>query len=189
MPDDKSPAAPAPAAPAPAATRPVPDPWAGLLAMVGLGLVVVVATQVLGGLAQTLSFDASRNQPSGVPTDFLHRLGFPFGALGPATLALLVPGLAMLLVPDLLKRPVTKNQASAIQIGLVVVMVLSVVLAVGSLLAVRNSLHEYANRVGPAPTFIRLQTVIFLLGSLGPAVVSLCGSIVAFRHRRQTSPH
>ncbi len=170
-----------------AAGRPTlggPDRWVGLLAMVGVGLVVVVATQVLGALVQGFTLDGSQNQPQGVPTDLLHRLGYPFGALGPPTLALLVGGLVLLFLPDLLRRPVTPFQGQASTAGVVAVAVLALILAIGSLLAVRYSLHSYSYQNGTIPTFIRIQIVIFLLGSLGPSVVALCGAIVGLRARR-----
>jgi len=176
--------APPPLAAAGRSTLGGPDRWVGLLAMVGVGLVVVVATQVLGALVQGFTLDGSQNQPQGVPTDLLHRLGYPFGALGPPTLALLVGGLVLLFLPDLLRRPVTPFQGQASTAGVVAVAVLALILAIGSLLAVRYSLHSYSYQNGTIPTFIRIQIVIFLLGSLGPSVVALCGAIVGLRARR-----
>lgn len=164
-----------------------PDPWAGLVAMIGLGIVAVVAIQVLFSLAQTFAFDTSLNEPSGIPSDFLHRLGAPFAALadwgGPVPL---VVGLVMLMVPDLLRRRVSPGQRSGIGAGVIAVIALAAVLSVGSLLAARNILHVVSSTQSTVPTFLRLQTIVFLMGSLGPSIAALWGSIAALRYRRQS---
>jgi hypothetical protein len=68
-------------------------------------------------------------------------------------------------------------------LSLVVAIVIGVVVAIGSLLAVRANLHEYAAKNLAVPTYVRVQFTNFLLGSLGAAALVLFGAIAAMNER------
>ena len=158
--------------------------WAGLLSTLGVALVAVVAAQVIASIIQGFSLPEQIDANS-VETDLLHRLGFPFGNLGPATALILVAGLVLLSLPGLLGLDTTDLQERLMGIVLVAIVVLSLVIAVGSLLAVRNSLHEYTARGASPPSYVRIGFATFLLGTLGTAAVSLFGSLAALGARRR----
>jgi TRAP-type C4-dicarboxylate transport system permease small subunit len=160
--------------------------WMSLICAIGVGMVAVVAVQVIASIVEGLTARASRQEPTGVPTDLLHRLGFPFGNLGPPTALFLVIGLVLVCVPLLLRRHPTEFQNRLINLALVAIVVLSIVIAIGSLLAVRNSLHEYTARGNNPPTFARVGFASFLLGTLGTLAVALFGSLAALNIRRRT---
>ena len=159
--------------------------WTSLVCAIGLALVAVVAVQVLASIIEGLTAKASSMEPTGVPTDLLHRLGFPFGNLGPPTVLFLVAGLALVCVPLVLHRDTTDFQERLIGTALIAIVVLTIIIAIGSLLAVRNSLHEYTARGNNPPTFARVGFASFLLGTLGTAAVALFGSLAAMNMRRR----
>ena len=163
----------------------VSSPWTSLVCAIGLALVAVVAVQVLASIVEGLTAKASNMEPTGVPTDLLHRLGFPFGNLGPPTVLFLVAGLALVCVPLVLRQETTDFQDRLIGTALVAIVVLAIIIAIGSLLAVRNSLHEYTARGNSPPTFARVGFASFLLGTLGTAAVALFGSLAAINMRRR----
>ena len=68
-------------------------------------------------------------------------------------------------------------------LSLVVAIVMGVIIAIGSLLAVRANLHEYAAKGVAVPAYVRVQFTNFLLGSLGAAALTLFGSITAMSER------
>jgi hypothetical protein len=160
--------------------------WLSLLCAMGLALVAVVAVQVVASIIEGFIADASKMEPTGVETDLFHRLGFPFGNLGPPTMLFLVAALALVCLPLVLRRETSEFQERIIGIALISIIVLTVVLAIGSLLAVRNSLHEYTARGNNPPTFARIGFASFLLGTLGTGAVALFGSLAAMSlHRRR----
>jgi hypothetical protein len=112
-------------------------------------------------------------------------LGFPFGNLGPPTVLFLVAGLVLICLPGMLGQETTSLQDRMIGAALIAIVVLTVVIAVGSLLAVRNSLHEYTARGSNPPTYARVGFAAFLLGTLGTAAVALFGSLAALSVRRR----
>jgi hypothetical protein len=67
--------------------------------------------------------------------------------------------------------------------ALIVAVVMGVLIAIGSLLAVRANLHEYAAKNVAVPTYVRVQFTNFLLGSLGAAALTLFGAIAAMNER------
>lgn len=159
--------------------------WAGLLSTLGVALVAVVAAQVVASILQGLALPEQLDANS-VRTDLLHRLGFPFGNLGPVTALLLVAGLVLMSLPRLLGLATSGLQERMISVMLLVAVVLAVLIALGSLLAVRNSLHEYTARGASPPSYVRIGFASFLLGTLGTAAVALFGSLAAINARRRT---
>ncbi len=158
--------------------------WTGALTTMGVALVAVVAGQVIASIVEGLVISGARQEPTGVPTDLLHRLGFPFGNVGPQATVMLIIGVALLTVPLLLGRKTTALQDRLIGIALTAVVVLAVVVALGSILAVRNSLHEYTARNQNPPAFARIGFAMYLLGSLGGAAIAIFGSLTARNLRR-----
>jgi hypothetical protein len=132
-----------------------------------------------------LTIRRSKLEPTGVTTDLLHRVGFPFGNLGPPTMLFLVAGLVLVCLPSLLGRSVSDLADRFVRIALVVVIVLSAIISVGSLLAVRNSLHEYTARGTNPPMYARIGFATFLLGTLGGAAAAIFGSLAAMSVRRR----
>ena len=70
---------------------------------------------------------------------------------------------------------------AAITLGLTTV--ISGVLAIGSILAVRYNLHLYSGARRGTPAFVRIQLIAFLLGALGSAAIAFVGSLTAMRLR------
>ncbi|HVL26739.1 MAG TPA: hypothetical protein VM390_01225, partial [Acidimicrobiales bacterium] len=183
---------PAPRRPAP---RPAEEPvdeyeeglarWAGLLSTLGVALVAVVTAQVVASTLQGLALPEQLDA-NAVRTDLFHRLGFPFGNLGPVTALVLVAGLVLMSLPRLLGLATTGLQERMVSVMLVVAVVLALVIALGSLLAVRNSLHEYTARGVDPPSYVRIGFASFLLGTLGTSAVALFGSLAAISARRRT---
>ena len=159
--------------------------WVALLTTLGLALVAVVAAQVIASVIEGFVINEGRNEPRGVSTDLLHRLGFPFGNLGPIAMLLLVVALALMCIPTLLGRDHERSPLldRLVSWALVAIVALAVIVAAGSLLAVRYSLHEYTAQGQSPPQFIRIGFASFLLGSLGTAAVALFGSLAALSAR------
>jgi hypothetical protein len=152
-----------------------------LVATLGIGMIAIVAVQVLASLVEGLTLKSG--QRVGVPDDLLHRLGYPFGGLGTTALVILVIGVAMVSLPSLLGELLSEGQDRLVGLSLVLAIVIGVIVAIGSLLAVRANLHEYAAKNVAVPTYVRVQFTNFLLGSLGAAALALFGAIAAMNER------
>jgi len=155
--------------------------WVSLMATVGTALIGIVTVQVLASLVEGLTLKSG--QRVGVPDDLFHRLGYPFGGLGATALIFLVLGVVLMSMPNVLDELLSEAQDRVVGITLLVSMVMSVIIAVGSLLAVRANLHEYAAKNVAVPSYVRVQFTNFLLGSLGAAALSLFGAIAAMNER------
>ncbi|MGI8984359.1 MAG: hypothetical protein ACR2HM_07490 [Acidimicrobiales bacterium] len=159
-----------------AATR-----WVSLLATIGTALIGIVTVQVVTSLVEGLSL--SSGQRVQIPDDLLHRIGYPFGGLGATALVFLVIGVVLVSMPSVLDELLSESQDRVVGAALVVAMVMAVLIAVGSLLAVRANLHEYAAKNVAVPTYVRVQFTNFLLGSLGAAALTLFGAIASMNER------
>ena len=161
-----------------AATPPV---WAWLSTTLGLALAVVVTAQVLAAISEGMALRPT--QPQGVPGDVLHRLGYPFGSLGASSGLYLVLAVVFVAIPPLARQRTSDrlDLMAAITLGLTTV--ISGVLAIGSILAVRYNLHLYSGAHRPTPTFVRIQLIAFLLGALGSSAIAFVGSLTAMRLR------
>jgi hypothetical protein len=179
---------------APVATRAEPDDdyddvyddelgsrWVSLLATIGTALIGIVTVQVLTSLVEGLTLQSGQRVQ--VPDDLFHRLGYPFGGLGATALVFLVLGVVLISMPAVLDELVSESQDRVIGIALVVAIVMGVVIAIGSLLAVRANLHEYAAKDVAVPSYVRVQFTNFLLGSLGAAALALFGAIASMNER------
>jgi hypothetical protein len=161
--------------------------WVSLLATIGTALIGIVTVQVLTSLVE--GFTLQSEQRVGVPDDLLHRLGYPFGGLGATALVFLVLGVVLVSMPSVLDELLSESQDRVVGIALIVAIIMAVLIAIGSLLAVRANLHEYSAKNVPVPSYVRVQFTNFLLGSLGAAALALFGSIAAMneRSREQSS--
>jgi hypothetical protein len=144
--------------------------------VVGSSLVAIVSLQVLLALIEALSYKA--NEPQGVATgDFFHRLGYPFGSLGTTALLFLVVGVALLSLPAYFGEPTTESQDRIARSFLIAATVAAVVLALGSLLAVRANFHVYAENGRDVPGYVIVQYIAFLIGNLGTAVIAFYAAV------------
>jgi hypothetical protein len=155
--------------------------WASLLATIGTALIGIVTVQVLTSLVEGLTL--KNGQRVQVPDDLFHRIGYPFGGLGATALVFLVLGVVLVSMPSVLDELLSEAQDRVVGVALVVSIVMGVLIAIGSLLAVRANLHEYAAKNFAVPTYVRVQFTNFLLGSLGAAALALFGAIAAMNER------
>lgn len=157
--------------------------WVSLLATIGTALIGIVTVQVVTSLVE--GFTLKSGQRVQIPDDLFHRLGYPFGGLGATALVFLVLGVVLVAMPSVLDELLSEAQDRVVGVALIVAVVMGVIIAIGSLLAVRANLHEYAAKNVPVPTYVRVQFTNFLLGSLGAAALELFASIAAMNERRQ----
>ncbi len=159
--------------------------WASLLATMGTALIGIVTVQVLTSIVEGLTLKS--RQRVGIPDDLFHRIGYPFGGLGATALVFLVLGVVLVAMPSVLDELLSESQDRVVGVALIVATVMGVVIAIGSLLAVRANLHEYAAKNVPVPSYVRVQFTNFLLGSLGAAALALFGSVAAMNERKRES--
>lgn len=155
--------------------------WASLLATIGTALIGIVTVQVVTSLVEGLSLKSEQRVQ--IPDDLFHRLGYPFGGLGATALVFLVLGVVLVALPSVLDELLSESQDRVVGGALIVAVVMAVIIAVGSLLAVRANLHEYAAKNVAVPTYVRVQFTNFLLGSLGAAALTLFAAISAMNVR------
>jgi hypothetical protein len=155
--------------------------WVSLLATIGTALIGIVTVQVITSLVEGLTLKSG--QRVGVPDDLFHRIGYPFGGLGATALVFLVLGVVLVSLPSVLDELLSESQDRVVGIALFFSIAMGVIIAVGSLLAVRANLHEYSAKNVAVPTYVRVQFTNFLLGSLGAAALALFGSIASMNER------
>ena len=155
--------------------------WVSLLATLGTALIGIVTVQVITSLVEGLTLESG--QRVGVADDLLHRIGYPFGGLGATALVFLVLGVVLVSLPSVLDELLSESQDRVVGIALFFSIAMGVLIAIGSLLAVRANLHEYSAKNVPVPTYVRVQFTNFLLGSLGAAALALFGSIASMNER------
>ena len=155
--------------------------WVSLLATLGTALIGIVTVQVITSLVEGLTLKSG--QRVGVADDLLHRIGYPFGGLGATALVFLVLGVVLVSLPSVLDELLSESQDRVVGIALFFSIAMGVIIAIGSLLAVRANLHEYSAKNVPVPTYVRVQFTNFLLGSLGAAALALFGSIASMNER------
>jgi len=159
-----------------------PSRWVTLLSTVGLAIIGIVTVQVVASLVQGLT-TKSGNRLQGVSDDFLHRLGYPFDSLGSTALLFLVLGIVLLALPAALDEYLPANQDRLAGIGLRVAIGVAVIVAIGSVLAVRATLHLYSASNSAVPTGERIRFTTFLLGALGAAALVIYAALAALSQR------
>ena len=150
-----------------------------LATTVGVGLIGVVALQVLLTFVEGLSIKTG--QRFSVPDDLIHRIGYPFGSLGSTAIFFVLLGVLLLALPTILGEEVTDRQYSIAGAALKTALVLGMLIGLGSLLAVRGSLHEYSAKDVTVPAYVKVQFTNFLLATLAAAAVTVYGALAALR--------
>ncbi len=158
--------------------------WIGLTTIAGAAIVGVVALQVLLALVEGLTTDAG--QRLSVTDDFLHRIGYPFGSLNSTVMFFLVLAVVLLIIPAIVGEEVTDRQYAISGAVLRTVIALGIIVALGSLLAVRGSLHEYTAKDVPVQGYVRVQFASFLLTTLAAAALAVFGALAALRIRDES---
>ena len=129
------------------------------------------------------AFSLKANQRFGVPDDLFHRIGYPFGSLGSTAMFFLLLAAVLLALPAILGEDLSDRQYAIGGAALKTAVVLGVIVALGSVLAVRGSLHEYSAKDVVVPGFVRVQFTSFLLATLASAALAVFGSLAALRLR------
>ncbi|MEA2827356.1 MAG: hypothetical protein QOG43_1795 [Actinomycetota bacterium] len=155
--------------------------WVALATTVGVGLIGVVALQVLLTLLEGLSI--KRGERFSIPDDLIHRIGYPFGSLGSTAIFFVLLGVLLLALPTILGEEVTDGQYAIAGAALRTALVLGILIGLGSLLAVRGSLHEYSAKNVTVPLYVKVQFTNFLLATLAAAAVTVYGAIATLRLR------
>jgi hypothetical protein len=155
--------------------------WVSLLATIGTALIGIVTIQVLTSLIEGLTLKSG--QRVGIEDDLFHRLGYPFGGLGATALVFLVVGVVLVAMPSVLDELLSESQDRMVGVALIVAAIMGAMIAVGSLLAVRANLHEYAAKDVAVPSYVRVQFTNFLLGALGAAALTIFGAVASINER------
>lgn len=158
--------------------------WVGLATASGTGIVGIVALQILLALVEGLSVKSG--QRFGVPDDIVHRIGYPFGSLGSTALLFVLVAVVLLTLPAILGEEVTDRQYAIIGAALRTAVAVGVIIGLGSILAVRGSLHEYSAKSVAVPGFVRVQFTSFLLATLASAALVAAAALAALRIRDDT---
>ncbi|HEV3401402.1 MAG TPA: hypothetical protein VG078_06230, partial [Acidimicrobiales bacterium] len=114
-------------------------------------------------------------------------LGYPFGSLGTTALLFLVVGVALLSLPAYFEEETSASQDRLARAALGLAAATAVLLALGSLLAVRANFHVYAENDRSVPTYVVVQYITFLIGNLGTAVAAVYATmqVTGIRERRR----
>ncbi len=158
--------------------------WVGLTTTIGAGIIGVVTLQVLLTLVEGLSL--KEGQRFAVPDDLIHRIGYPFGSLGSTAVFFVVLGVVLLVLPSILGEEVTDRQYSLAGAALKTAIVVGVLIGLGSLLAVRGSLHEYSAKNVAVPGYVRVQFTSFLLATLAASALAVYGAVTALGQRNES---
>ena len=159
-----------------------PSRWVTLLSSVGLGMIGIVTVQVLASLVQGLT-TKSGDRLQGVPDDLLHRMGYPFDSLGSTALLFLVVGVVLLALPAALDEFLPDRHERSLGLALKVAIAVAAIVAIGSVLAVRATLHLYSASNAAVPTGERVRFTTFLLGALGAAALAIYTALSALNQR------
>jgi hypothetical protein len=174
-------APPAAATPAAMAAGPPPPRWVVFLSSIGLGLTAVITVQVLAAIAEAVSM--KRTDPTGVRSDLFHHLGYAFQGLGGTSLLFLVVAVVLVTLPVVLEARMSERHDTIAAVALGLSVVMAVIIGIGSILAVRYTLHLYSAAHRSVPSYARIQLVFFLLGALGTAAIALFGALSALGMR------
>ncbi len=162
-----------------------PSRFSGLFVTAGAGLIGVVTLQILMALLEGISLGTGER--FAVPDDLLHRLGYAFGNLGVSTLFFLIAGVVLIMLPLAFGEGVSDGQYKVAVMALRTAIVVAVVIALGSVLAVRGSLHEYTAKDVKVPGFVRIQFTSFLLCTLAATAVAVLTAVTALKLRDEES--
>jgi hypothetical protein len=158
--------------------------WVGLVTTAGAGIIGVIALQVVMALVEGLT--TKKAERLGVPDDLFHRIGYPFGGIGPTVVFLALLGVALLVLPSILGEPVTDRQYAIAGAALRTVIAIGVIIGLGSILAIRGSLHEFSAKNVSVPAYTRMQFTGFLLATLASSALAITGAVTALRVRDES---
>ena len=163
-----------------------PSRWAGLAVGVGAGLIVVQALFVLITVIQGLSLH--RNGAGGFPGDIFHRIGIAFSTSVniPSGLAL-TAGALLVAAPSLagLDDERVPRWSPGLRTALLVMVdVVAIVIAVGTVLGVRASLRLDNLQTTPVTGYQRWELTAYTAGTVGTALVAFITALVAMPGRR-----
>ena len=162
-----------------------PSRFSGLFVTAGAGLIGIVALQILMALIEGITLHSGER--FAVPDDLLHRLGYAFGNLGVSTLFFLIAGVVLIMLPLAFGDGVSDGQYKLAVMALRTAIVVAVVIALGSVLAVRGSLHEYTAKDVKVPGFVRIQFTSFLLCTLAATALAVFTAVTALKLRDEES--
>lgn len=151
--------------------------WGEALAGVGLGLIGVVAVQVLMAVIAGFLLEQTAAGATGIH----HRLGVPFGSLGGATALLLTVGLALQAAPVFGGRDLSARQKKLLRVAIPAASALALAIVIGSVLAVVTELNELTLRGVNASGYLRIQLATFLAGGIGVPAVTIAAAGAARR--------
>lgn len=163
-----------------------PSTWVNVMNVLGVALILIVTGQLVSTLVQGFVL-----KKSDIPGDIFYRLGYPFRELGAPTLLFLVLGIALLALPVLFHEDTTEAQDRLAANFLRLATVLAALIVIGSLAGVRAMLHvnklQFSSNNQSVPTWVYVQNVTFLIGTLGTGVAALYGSlqVLAMRDPRR----
>jgi len=160
-----------------------PSRWVTLLTTIGMAMIGIVSVQVIASVIQGLTIRTGERLGQGLRDDLFHRLGYPFDNLGSTALLFLVVGVVLLALPSALDEYVAERQDRAVGLMLKLAIAIAVIVAIGSVLAVRATLHNYSANNVRVPTSVRIQFTTFLLGALGASALALYAAISALGQR------
>lgn len=156
--------------------EPIPR-WVSLVNTMGVGLVAVVTAQVITAIVQGFTYKA--DEPQGVTSDLLHRLGFPFtGNTWILALVAVLVGVLLISLPVLLDQDTTFGQERMALLALGVTVAVAIIICLGAILAVRSNLHIVTASGRDVPGYYRVDLTTFLLGTLGTGVLAIYGAVV-----------
>ncbi len=161
----------------------VPSRWSGLFVTAGAGIIGLITLQVLMTLLEGIS--QGTGERFAVPDDLFHRLGYPFGSLGLATLFFLIGGVLLIVLPLAFGEGVSDGQYKVAVVTLRTAIILAVVIALGSVLAVRGTLH--ANTSKDLPSYFLINLTSFLLCTLAATALTIFTAVTALKLRDEES--
>lgn len=155
-----------------------------MLVWMGLALAVLELVQLVEAVLQGSTVPSSG--PQGISGGYLYRLGVAlFSDIDAANSLVLVLSVALVTVPLAFARRLHDRVSSAVTTALGTVLVVSVLMGIGSVLAVRARLHLYYVSDQAVTTVIRYSLFSYLIGTLGPALIALAAATAGLRWRRR----
>lgn len=146
--------------------------WAATVALAGLLLALLQLLQVAGSVAEGLAVPSSG--PQGLAGDVWQRIGYAF--LTNVTVAnalVLVVAVLMAAAPAVLRASSGERSGRlAAELTAIVTAVTAAALGLGSVLAVRTRLHQFALLHQAVPSYQRRSLFTFVAGSVGGCIVA-----------------
>jgi hypothetical protein len=154
-----------------------PPRMVALAVTAGAGLVLTQGLFVLFSLIEGLAIE--RAQTGNVHSDLLHRIGIAF-----STSVNIASGLALLVAVALLSAPAVTTAYRAAMRGLrtaslIAVQVVAAIIAIGTILGVRWTLHATQAQGQKVTAPQRWELAAYVAGTLGTAIVAFLAALAA----------